>query len=65
MVSHSISHSLGLCEGFCFNFDANITTLLVAVILFALGTGPVKGLLSPCLLESSRPCLAVLVSGLL
>ena len=24
-------------------FDANITTLLVAVILFAVGTGPVKG----------------------
>ena len=24
-------------------FDANITTLLVAVILFAMGTGPVKG----------------------
>lgn len=24
-------------------FDANITTLLAAVILFAMGTGPVKG----------------------
>jgi preprotein translocase subunit SecD len=24
-------------------FDANITTLLVAVILYAIGTGPIKG----------------------
>jgi len=33
----------GYARAFETIFDANITTLLVAVILFAVGTGPVKG----------------------
>lgn len=33
----------GYSRAFVSIFDANITTLLVAVILFAMGTGPVKG----------------------
>ncbi|WP_207061656.1 protein translocase subunit SecD [Motiliproteus sp. SC1-56] len=33
----------GYQQAFSTIFDANITTLLVAVILFAVGTGPVKG----------------------
>ncbi|TPE48874.1 protein translocase subunit SecD [Maribrevibacterium harenarium] len=33
----------GFNRAFTTIFDANITTLLVAVILFAVGTGPVKG----------------------
>ena len=33
----------GYDRAFSTIFDANITTLLVAVILFAVGTGPVKG----------------------
>ena len=35
----------GYNRAFVTIFDANITTLIVAVILFAVGTGPVKGLL--------------------
>ncbi|MFT5721405.1 MAG: preprotein translocase subunit SecD [Motiliproteus sp.] len=35
--------SAGYDRAFSTIFDANITTLLVAVILFAVGTGPVKG----------------------
>ena len=27
----------------CPSFDGNITTLLVGIILFAVGTGPIKG----------------------
>ncbi len=38
----SAIHS-GYSRAFVAIFDANITTLLVAVILFAVGTGPVKG----------------------
>jgi len=33
----------GYSRAFVSIFDANITTLLVAVILFAMGSGPVKG----------------------
>lgn len=33
----------GFSRAFVAIFDANITTLIVAVILFAVGTGPVKG----------------------
>ena len=33
----------GFERAFTTIFDANITTLLAAVILFAMGTGPVKG----------------------
>ncbi len=33
----------GFSRAFVTIFDANLTTLLVAVILFAVGTGPVKG----------------------
>ncbi len=35
--------SAGYSRAFVSIFDANITTLLVAVILFAMGSGPVKG----------------------
>ncbi|WP_299200502.1 protein translocase subunit SecD [uncultured Amphritea sp.] len=35
--------SAGFDRAFSTIFDANITTLLAAVILFAMGTGPVKG----------------------
>ncbi len=35
--------SAGFGRAFTTIFDANITTLLAAVILFAMGTGPVKG----------------------
>ena len=35
--------SAGFDRAFTTIFDANITTLLAAVILFAMGTGPVKG----------------------
>jgi preprotein translocase subunit SecD len=34
---------LGYEKAFATIFDSNITTLLTAVILFAFGTGPVKG----------------------
>ena len=34
---------LGFEKAFATIFDSNITTLLIAVILFAFGTGPVKG----------------------
>ncbi|MEO9275803.1 protein translocase subunit SecD [Marinomonas sp. 5E14-1] len=40
--SQQAIHS-GFNRAFTTIFDANITTLLVAVILFAVGTGPVKG----------------------
>lgn len=33
----------GFDRAFSSIFDANITTLLVAFILFAVGTGPIKG----------------------
>lgn len=33
----------GFDRAFSSIFDANITTLLVAFILFAIGTGPIKG----------------------
>ena len=33
----------GYDKAFSTIFDANITTLLVAVILYSLGTGPIKG----------------------
>lgn len=42
MPSHQAIHS-GFNRAFTTIFDANITTLLVAVILFAVGTGSVKG----------------------
>ncbi|NLQ18452.1 protein translocase subunit SecD [Marinomonas sp. M1K-6] len=42
MSSQQAIHS-GFNRAFTTIFDANITTLLVAVILFAVGTGPVKG----------------------
>lgn len=35
--------SAGFDRAFSSIFDANITTLLVALILFAIGTGPIKG----------------------
>ncbi|MFT7411495.1 MAG: preprotein translocase subunit SecD, partial [Oleispira sp.] len=38
---HAINE--GYNRAFVTIFDANITTLIVAVILFAVGTGPVKG----------------------
>jgi preprotein translocase subunit SecD len=34
---------LGFEKAFATIFDSNITTLLVAVVLFMFGTGPVKG----------------------
>ncbi|MGB7390510.1 protein translocase subunit SecD [Marinomonas sp.] len=40
--SHQAIHS-GFNRAFTTIFDANITTLLVAIILFAVGTGSVKG----------------------
>ncbi|ADZ90818.1 protein translocase subunit SecD [Marinomonas mediterranea] len=42
LPSQQAIHS-GFNRAFTTIFDANITTLLVAVILFAVGTGPVKG----------------------
>ena len=33
----------GFSNAFCTFMDANITTLLVALILYAIGTGPIKG----------------------
>jgi preprotein translocase subunit SecD len=42
MPSQQAIHS-GFNRAFTTILDANITTLLVAVILFAVGTGPVKG----------------------
>jgi len=42
MAPQSAIHS-GYERAFSTIFDANITTLLVAVILYAVGTGPVKG----------------------
>ena len=38
---HAINE--GYDRAFVTIFDANLTTLIVAVILFAVGTGPVKG----------------------
>jgi len=37
--------------------DSNITTFLSGLILFQFGSGPVKVLLSLCVLVSSQPCL--------
>ena len=42
MPAQSAIHA-GYERAFSTIFDANITTLLVAVILYAVGTGPVKG----------------------
>ena len=28
---------------YCFFFDANITTLIAALVLYIIGTGPIKG----------------------
>lgn len=42
MPSHQAIHS-GFNRAFTTIIDANITTLLVAIILFAVGTGSVKG----------------------
>ncbi len=42
LPAQSAIHS-GYSRAFVTIFDANITTLLVALILFAVGTGPVKG----------------------
>ncbi|MBK1874871.1 MULTISPECIES: protein translocase subunit SecD [Marinobacter] len=42
-VSPQLSINAGYSRAFVSIFDANITTLLVAVILFAMGSGPVKG----------------------
>ncbi|MGC8120479.1 protein translocase subunit SecD [Marinobacter sp. VGCF2001] len=42
-VSPQIAINSGYGRAFVSIFDANITTLLVAVILFAMGSGPVKG----------------------
>lgn len=42
-VSPQLAINAGYSRAFVSIFDANITTLLVAVILFAMGTGPVKG----------------------
>jgi len=42
-VSNQQAIHSGFNRAFTTIFDANITTLLVAVILFAVGTGPVKG----------------------
>lgn len=44
MVPHSKSAIVaGFDRAFSSIFDANITTLLIAFILFAIGTGPIKG----------------------
>lgn len=42
-VSPQLAINSGYSRAFVSIFDANITTLLVAVILFAMGSGPVKG----------------------
>lgn len=42
-LSPQMAIHAGYGRAFSTIFDANITTLLVAVILFAVGTGPVKG----------------------
>ncbi|WP_417544497.1 protein translocase subunit SecD [Marinobacter sp.] len=42
-VSPQLAINAGYSRAFVSIFDANITTLLVAIILFAMGTGPVKG----------------------
>jgi preprotein translocase subunit SecD len=42
MAPQSAIHA-GYERAFSTIFDANITTLLVAVILYAVGTGPIKG----------------------
>lgn len=42
-VSPQLAINSGYGRAFVSIFDANITTLLVAVILFAMGSGPVKG----------------------
>ncbi|MDO6442127.1 protein translocase subunit SecD [Marinobacter sp. 2_MG-2023] len=42
-VSPQLAINTGYSRAFVSIFDANITTLLVAIILFAMGSGPVKG----------------------
>ena len=42
-VAPQLAINSGYSRAFVSIFDANITTLLVAVILFAMGSGPVKG----------------------
>ena len=42
-VAPQLAINAGYSRAFVSIFDANITTLLVAVILFAMGSGPVKG----------------------
>ena len=42
-VSPQAAISAGYDRAFVSIFDANVTTLLVAVILFAIGTGPIQG----------------------
>ena len=42
-VPPQLAINAGYSRAFVSIFDANITTLLVAVILFAMGSGPVKG----------------------
>ncbi|MDO6825107.1 protein translocase subunit SecD [Marinobacter sp. 1_MG-2023] len=42
-VSPQMAINTGYSRAFVSIFDANITTLLVAIILFAMGSGPVKG----------------------
>ena len=38
-----LAATLGYEKAFSSIFDANITTLIVAIILYAIGTGPIKG----------------------
>ena len=40
----------GFSRAFVTIFDANVTTLITALILYIIGTGPVKGLQLPYLL---------------
>ncbi|MFP3978666.1 protein translocase subunit SecD [Marinobacter sp. KMM 10035] len=42
-ASPQLAINAGYSRAFVSIFDANITTLLVAIILFAMGSGPVKG----------------------
>lgn len=42
-ASPQLAINTGYSRAFVSIFDANITTLLVAIILFAMGSGPVKG----------------------
>ncbi|MCK0165298.1 protein translocase subunit SecD [Marinobacter sp. S6332] len=42
-ISPQLAINSGYSRAFVSIFDANITTLLVAIILFAMGSGPVKG----------------------